>query len=176
MMTIGKNGDMAGMKKKLLHGAGLIFSLSLFAAALFIINLKLKEYHLQDILSSLHEIPAFSLFLAILLTILNYIVLTGYDLLASRYIRHPLKYSRIAITSFISYSISNNMGVMMLGGAPIRYRLYSAWGLSAVEIARIIVFCSLSLWMGFFHPGRVYLSPRTIQHPSFSLFPLYFCP
>ncbi len=153
MMTIGKNGDMAGMKKKLLHGAGLIFSLSLFAAALFIINLKLKEYHLQDILSSLHEIPAFSLFLAILLTILNYIVLTGYDLLASRYIRHPLKYSRIAITSFISYSISNNMGVMMLGGAPIRYRLYSAWGLSAVEIARIIVFCSLSLWMGFFTLG-----------------------
>ncbi len=141
------------MKKRLLHSFGLIFSLSLFGVAIFVINIELKEYSLQDILRYLNEIPAFSLFLALLLTILNYIILTGYDLLASWYIRHPLKYSRIAIASFISYSISNNMGVLILSGAPIRYRLYSAWGLSAVDIAKVVVFCSLSLWMGFFTLG-----------------------
>ena len=141
------------MKKKLLHSVGLIFSLTLFAAALLTIHYELKEYRLEDILYHMDKIPAGSLWLAILLTILNYVILTGYDLLAFRYIRHPLQYGRIAIASFISYSISNNMGVLILSGAPVRYRLYSAWGLSAFDIAKIVVFCSLTLWMGFFTLG-----------------------
>ncbi len=141
------------MKKQILHSVGLVFSVFLFATALLIINSELKEYHLQDILYNLKEIPAYSFSLAILLTILNYIVLTGYDTIAFRYIRHQLKYSRIAIASFISYSISNNMGIFMLSGAPIRYRLYSAWGVSGLDITKIVVFCSLSLWMGFFTLG-----------------------
>lgn len=90
-MTIVKRGNEASMKKKLLQSIGLIFSLSLFAAALLIIHYELKEYRLKDVLYHLDKIPAVSLCLAILLTILNYAVLTGYDALAFRYIHHPLQ-------------------------------------------------------------------------------------
>ncbi|HDO26062.1 MAG TPA: lysylphosphatidylglycerol synthetase family protein, partial [Nitrospirae bacterium] len=141
------------MKKKLLQSIGLIFSLSLLIAALLVIHYELKEYDIQDIFYRLKRLQSLSLFLAVILTILSYSLMTVYDTLALRYIHHPLKYGRTAIASFISYSISNNMGLLILSGAPVRYRLYSAWGLTAVEIAKVVVFCSLSLWAGFFTLG-----------------------
>ncbi|HDH01024.1 MAG TPA: UPF0104 family protein, partial [Nitrospirae bacterium] len=141
------------MKKKLLHIIGIIFSLSLLIAALWVIHYELKEYDIHDIFYRLKRLQSLSLFLAVMLTVLSYSLMTVYDTLALRYIHHPLKYGRTAIASFISYSISNNMGLLILSGAPVRYRLYSAWGLTAVEIANVVVFCSLSLWAGFFTLG-----------------------
>lgn len=38
----------------------------------------------------------------------------------------------------------------MIASASVRYRLYSAWGLSALEITKVVAFCSLTLWFGFF--------------------------
>ncbi|HDK81502.1 MAG TPA: UPF0104 family protein, partial [Nitrospirae bacterium] len=119
------------MKKKLLHIIGIIFSLSLLIAALLVIHYELKEYDIHDIFYRLKRLQSLSLFLAVMLTVLSYSLMTVYDTLALRYIHHPLKYGRTAIASFISYSISNNMGLLILSGAPVRYRLYSAWGLTA---------------------------------------------
>jgi uncharacterized membrane protein YbhN (UPF0104 family) len=42
----------------------------------------------------------------------------------------------------------------MVAGGPVRYRLYSAWGLSALEITKIVFFCIRTLWFGFFHAQR----------------------
>lgn len=37
----------------------------------------------------------------------------------------------------------------MIAGASVRYRLYSAWGLSALQITKVVAFCVLTLWLGF---------------------------
>lgn len=42
------------------------------------------------------------------------------------------------------------IGFALLTGSAIRYRLYSTWGLSAVEITNIVAFCNLSFWLGLF--------------------------
>jgi hypothetical protein len=55
---------------------------------------------------------------AFVLTVLNYLVLTGSDALALRYIRHPLAYHRIAVASFIGYVFSNN--ATLIGGSAIQ--------------------------------------------------------
>ena len=36
----------------------------------------------------------------------------------------------------------------LLTGGAVRYRLYTAWGLPAGEIAGIVAFNSLTLWLG----------------------------
>jgi len=75
--------------------------------------------------------------------------MTGYDFLALKYINHPLPYIKTAFASFVGYAFSNNIGLSMLAGGSVRYRLYSAWGLSVYEITKVVLFCTATLWLGF---------------------------
>jgi phosphatidylglycerol lysyltransferase len=136
------------MKQKLLYSVGPVIVLLLLAVALWVLHHELKEYHYQDIARSLREIPGPRLLLALSLTVLSYMVLTGYDVLALRYIRRPLPFGKIALASFIGHVFSYNIGLSILGGSAVRYRLYSAWGLSAVEITKVVAFCTLAFWLG----------------------------
>lgn len=166
------------MKPKLLHSLGPVFGLLLFAVALWVLHHELKAYQLKDILHHLHELPAHRLFLALFLTILSYLTMTGYDALALRYIQRPLAYGKTALASFIGYAFSNNIGLSMIAGASVRYRLYSTWGLSTFEITKLVAFCTLTLWLGFFTVGGlVFLSepimiPGTLHLPFASVRPI----
>ena len=52
------------------------------------------------------------------------------------------------MASFVSYVSSFNFGAI-LGGSTMRYRLYSTFGLSAVEVVKIIAICTLTFVLGF---------------------------
>jgi hypothetical protein len=141
------------MIKKIFHNIGLLISTILFVLALYIIHHKLKQYHYRDILNQIQQTPWSILFLAVFLTFLNYIVLTGYDALALRYIHTPLKYSRLAAASFIGYAFS--MNTTIIGGSAARYRIYSGLGVSATNVARLVIFCGFTFWLGFFAIGAL---------------------
>jgi phosphatidylglycerol lysyltransferase len=143
------------MKKRLLHSLGPLVGLLFFALALLVIHNELREYHYHDIADRLLSIPSLHILLAAGLTILSYLIMTGYDIMALQYIKYPLPYRKIALASFIGYAFSNNIGLSMLAGGSVRYRLYSAWGLSAGDITKVVVFCSLTLWMGFLTLGGI---------------------
>ena len=128
--------------------AAIVFSL-VFAAA-WLLHRELAAYRLKDILHNLSLIPSSRLWGAVLLTAASYGVMTAYDALALRYIQQPIAYAKSALASFIGYAFSNNIGLSMIAGASVRYRLYSAWGLSVIEISQVIFFCTVSLWLGFF--------------------------
>ncbi|TAK07848.1 MAG: hypothetical protein EPO39_05715, partial [Candidatus Manganitrophaceae bacterium] len=123
------------MKQPLLKRLGPLLGLLLFAVALWAVHRQLAQYHYQDIARALSEISSDRLILALLLTAASYLILTGYDILAFRYLERPLAYGKIARASFIGYAFSNNIGFSMIAGSTIRYRLYSAWGLSALDVA-----------------------------------------
>jgi uncharacterized membrane protein YbhN (UPF0104 family) len=137
--------------KKFFRSIAPLFSILLFAAAL------LAEYQYQDIIHHVGEISGYNIALALLLTVVGYLVMTGLDALSLRYVRHPLDYGRVVLVSFINYAFNNNMGFAGIAGSSVRYRLYSAWGLSAVEVAKVIAFCILTSWLGFFSLGGVVL-------------------
>jgi phosphatidylglycerol lysyltransferase len=166
------------MKTKLLHSLGSLVGLLLFSAALWVINHELKAHHLHDVLLYVHALPAQRLLLALLFTCISYLTMTAYDSLALKYIQHELAYSRIALASFIGYAFSNNIGLSMIAGASVRYRLYSAWGLSTLEIAKVVVFCSMTLWLGLLALGGIIFMfvpmeiPGSLHLPFTSLRPL----
>jgi len=143
------------MKSNLKHIFGPFLGLLLFTAALWVLHHQLKTYHLHDILKHFHELSSVTLFSALFLGILSYLIMTGYDFLALRYIHHPLSYTKTALASFIGYAFSNNIGFSMIAGASVRYRLYTAWGLTTFEITQVIGFCTLTLWLGFLALGGV---------------------
>jgi len=143
------------MGKRLLRYAGPALGLALFVVALAVLRRELGAYHYREILQSLRTLPALGVGAALALTALNYLVLTGYDALALRYIRRPLGYGRTALASFVGYAFSNNVGLSMLAGSAVRFRLYTSWGLSAVEIAKVVAFYTASLWLGLFAVGGI---------------------
>jgi len=141
--------------KRLLPFLKPLLVLALFAVALRVLQDVLAHYRYRDAMHYLRSLPRDQIAIAVLLTILGYLAMTGYDALAFRYIRHPLPYRRIALASFIGYAFNNNVGLSGVVGGSLRYRLYNAWRLTAVEIAKVIAFCTISFWLGFVVLGGV---------------------
>ena len=104
------NKDISHYEKKIFHNLAPLFGIFLFAVALWVFHRELREYHYHEVVRHLAEIPAHHLLLALAFTILNYLIMTGYDALALRYIRHPIAYIKIVLASFIGYAFSNKIG------------------------------------------------------------------
>lgn len=153
-----------------ISGPGL--SLILFSAAVWLLHNELRTYHLKDIQTAFDAISGAHLWAAAGLTILSYAVMTGYDILAMRYIQYPLSYSKIGLASFIGYAFSNNIGFSMIAGASVRYRLYSAWGLSTLQITQMVAFCTLTLWLGFLILGGAVFLIEPLTLPAAIHLPL----
>ena len=71
--------------------------------------------------------------LALAGTALGYQILTLYDALALQELGRSLGPWRTMATSFMAFSIGNNLGVAALSGGSVRYRLYSANGLARIR-------------------------------------------
>ena len=145
---------------------GPVLSVMLFGAAGWMLHNELKTFHFQEIIGYLKDISAVRIWAAVGMTAISYLVMTGYDGLAIRYVNHPLPFSRICLASFIGYAFSNNIGMSMIAGASVRYRLYSAWGLSAFEITQVVAFCTLTLWLGFLLLGGITFIAEPLSLPA----------
>jgi len=170
-MEVVPASDSPSMRSRLVHRIGPLLGLLLFAGALWVLHHQLKEYRFHDVMQSLENLPGERFFAALALTFLSYLLMTSYDALALRYVRHALPYRKFGLASFISYAFSNNMGFGMIAGGSVRYRLYSAWGLSALEITKVVAFCSLTLWLGFFTLGGVVFLFEPLMLPKVLHFP-----
>lgn len=134
------------MKRWQYLGIGLSFLL--VGAALVSLHHILAEVHLRDVLARFHGISWSSLVLSSFCVGGSYFALTGYDVLALRYLGRPLPYATTAPASFISYTFSHNIGLSLITGGSIRYRMYSPAGFSAVEIATLTGLCALTFGLG----------------------------
>jgi phosphatidylglycerol lysyltransferase len=131
--------------------------LVLFVVALEVLRIELRAVSWRELTADVLTTPLSRLALAIALTAVNYVALTGYDLLAFAYIRKPLPPVRIAMASFLAYAISNNIGLAMLSGASVRYRFYTRWGVTADELSRIVFSYSVTFWLGLLALGGLSL-------------------
>lgn len=120
----------------------------LFLAALWSIAHEFQTHHPREIAAALETLPWGKMAAAGALTVLSYGLLTLYDWFGLGYAGRKLPYPRVALASFTAYVFSYNIGISVLGGAAVRYRLYSGWGLSAVEIGKVVLFGTLTFWLG----------------------------
>lgn len=123
-------------------------SLGLFVLAAWFLHRELAELNLADILEQLRTSSPLRVLVAAAFAIAGYVVLTGYDALGVRYVGKSLPYARTALTSFMAFAVGNNVGIATLSAGPIRYRMYSALGLSGAEIAKVVLFCTLTFALG----------------------------
>ncbi|MDK1387719.1 UPF0104 family protein [Sinorhizobium sp. 8-89] len=116
--------------------------------ASWLIYRTLSQQSLDAIVSSIMQIPAGHLLAGIGFVFLSYFCLTLFDALAIRYVGRELAYPQVAIASFTSLSIGHNVGGAALSSGAIRYRFYSRCGLSAEEVAKVILFCGITVGLG----------------------------
>jgi uncharacterized membrane protein YbhN (UPF0104 family) len=62
--------------------------------------------------------------------------------------RTDVPYRVTALAAFTSYSIGHNVGASVFTGGAVRYRIYSAWGLNAIDVAKICFLAGLTFWLG----------------------------
>lgn len=114
----------------------------------FLLYRALSRYDLDQIIDSVTSIPLDHLALAGGFAAASYLCLTGFDALAVRYVGRRLPYPSVALASFVSLSIGHNIGLAALSSGAIRYRFYSRMGMSAREVAELILFCAITVGLG----------------------------
>ncbi len=127
---------------------GATLSLLILAVALGFLHRELAGLSASEIADQIDSIPFSSVFAAVLFTVCSYLILTGYDTAAVRYIGQTLAFRHTATTAFMAYAVGHNVGIAALSGGTVRYRMYSALGLSNSQIARIVLFTTFTFFLG----------------------------
>src|SRR5258705_8707841 len=137
-------------------------SLLIIAFAITTLVRTLKGVDTAVILTALTDIPPNRIALAALCVVCAFCTLTFYDFFALRTIGKKLVPYRIAaMSSFTSYSIGHNIGATVFTGGAIRFRIYSDYGLNAIDVAKICFLSGLTFWLG----NLVVLGVGMAYHP-----------
>ena len=128
---------------------GIAASLIIIVLAITTLVHTLKGVDSSVILVALTEKSPAQIALAALCVLGAFCTLTFYDFFALRTmgITH-VPYRIAALSSFTSYSIGHNIGATVFTGGAIRFRIYSDYGLNAIDVAKICFISGLTFWLG----------------------------
>ena len=135
-------------------------TLAALGLAAFLLYRTFSRYSFDQLVQAVHAVPLDHMLLAMLFAALSYLSLTCFDVLGIRYAGRSLPYPRTALASFLALSIGHTVGLAALSSGMIRYRFYSRWGLSNEEIAKVILFCGVTVGIGLMALGGIGLVLR----------------
>lgn len=138
-------GGAMGLLRR--HGPA-VFGVALLVGAVYVVQKEFRHLSAADIRTAMAALPVSALWMAAGLTVVAYLVLTIYDKLGAVYAGRHVSWPRTMVASFCGYSLAHNLGFAAVSGAAVRYRLYSAWGLTPLEIAKVVGFTSLTFGLG----------------------------
>jgi uncharacterized membrane protein YbhN (UPF0104 family) len=124
-------------------------SLAIITAAAVTLARLLHDIDVDRVVAALRATTPRDLAVAGVLVGAGYLTLTFYDYFALRTIgRRHVPYRIAALSSFTSYTIGHNLGATVFTGGAVRLRIYSAWGLGVVDVAKIAFVTGLTFWLG----------------------------
>lgn len=128
---------------------GIAASIGIVCLAITTLVRTLKGVDSWVIMTALTEKSPANIALAALCVVGAFCTLTFYDYFALRTIgKTHVPYRIAALSSFTSYTIGHNIGATMFTGGAIRFRIYSDYGLTAIDVAKICFISGLTFWLG----------------------------
>src|SRR5579863_1089850 len=128
---------------------GIALSLTIIIVAVVVLFRILRTVDPEALLDAIDATDWRTLIIAGLFVAAGYLTLTFYDLFALRTIgRTEVPYRVAALAGFSSYAVGHNVGASVFSGGAVRYRIYSSWGLSVVEVTKICFVAGLTFWLG----------------------------
>lgn len=125
-----------------------LLPLFIFAIAIHFLRSFLGQHSLAEIIDQIRELPTLHLVEAAGLTFFYYLLLSTYDLIAFMYLRNPLNRWKVIATSLIGYALSNSTGFGGVAGNAFRFRNYMHYGVSAIDVLKVLSMIILSFWLG----------------------------
>src|SRR5436853_7668661 len=136
-------------QKQVLHKLGVLISITVIGIACYVLYHMLRGIDTNEVIDAIKSTEPRQVALAALFVAAGYFTLTFYDWFAVRAIgRTDIPYRVNALAAFTSYSIGHNVGASVFTGGAVRYRIYSAWGLNAIDVAKICFLAGLTFWLG----------------------------
>ncbi|MBR0972265.1 MULTISPECIES: lysylphosphatidylglycerol synthase domain-containing protein [Bradyrhizobium] len=136
-------------QKQILHKLGVVISVAVIGIACYVLYHMLRGIDFNEVVEAIKSTEPSQIAMAGLFVAAGYFTLTFYDLFAVRAIGHShVPYRINALAAFTSYSIGHNVGASVFTGGAVRYRIYSAYGLNAIDVAKICFLAGLTFWLG----------------------------
>ena len=102
----------------------------------------------KNLIDLMQNTPIWVMGIAGIGILINYFILSGYDELALCYIGKKLAYKKVFKAAGISFAFGNTTGHTYAAGGAIRYWFYMPWGISQTEILKMILFETLTVFIG----------------------------
>jgi phosphatidylglycerol lysyltransferase len=141
-----------------LRWIGPLASLLVFTVVALVLRRELAHLHTREILEELRQTPRLHVVIAFGFTAASYWLLGFYDFLGLRYIGKAVVYPRVLMTSFIANAFGHNLGLAAFTGGAVRFRMYASAGLTAIDVATVQGFCSLTIGIGLATLGGLSLT------------------
>jgi len=138
----------SGRDRRLLRLLPAAVSLAIIAIAGTVLWRVLDSIELADIARGFDAIPAARIALAALLTTTACLAVAAYEVAMLRYLKSGLPDRLAVLTALTAFPIGHAVGFGALSGGAVRYRLYSAAGLSAFSIGKVVVLSVFPFAMG----------------------------
>lgn len=116
-----------------------VVSLVIIVAAGRVLYQALSTIDAADVATHFRAIPVPSVALAVMFMLGAYTTLAIYEVQMLRYINAPVSFRRPLVTALIAYPVGHAVGLSALSGGAVRYRMYSAAGLSVFDIGKVSV-------------------------------------
>ncbi len=128
---------------------GVAIGLLIVAVAAVTLFRLVRDVDLDEVIAALRAKSARTVLVAGGFVAAGYVTLTFYDFFALRTIgRASVPYRVAALASLTSYAIGHNLGATAFTGGLVRLRIYSAWGLGIIDVAKIAFITGLTFWLG----------------------------
>jgi len=141
-----------------LRWIGPLASLLVFTVVALVLRRELAHLHTREILEELRQTPRLHVVIAFGFTAASYWLLGFYDFLGLRYIGKAVAYPRVLRRRSLRTPFGHNLGLAAFTGGAVRFRMYASAGLTAIDVATVQGFCSLTIGIGLATLGGLSLT------------------
>ena len=141
-------------------------SLAIVAVAAGVLYHLLRGIEIGKVIAALEAQSGLNIMISGALVVAGYSNLVCYDLFALHAIgKHKIPLRVAAFASFTSYTIGHSLGAATLTCGLVRFRVYSFWQMSIVDVAKIAFFTGMTFWLGniFVLGGAIAYAPQALS-------------
>jgi glycosyltransferase 2 family protein len=141
-------------RETIIRGAGrnaisIVVSLAFFGVAIATLYHLLHGIDVDEVIVAIKAQSPTKILIAGALVVAGYSNLIFYDLFALHTIgRRHIPFPVVSFASFTSYTIGHSLGAATLTCGLVRFRVYSFWGLTVIDIAKIAFMTGMTFWLG----------------------------
>lgn len=128
---------------------GIGASLLIAGLAAWVLYRTFQRISVADVVENMRNAPPEALLAAAACAFGALFMLSLYEIVVVRYVKHNIGRARPMITALITYPLGHAVGQAMLSAGALRYRMYAPIGFSAMEVGATALLCNLPFALAF---------------------------